>query len=166
MPAKTRVLAAPGNPTESGTLTVAEALAPAPMVPTTTGSGAALTEPTFTLVRMTLVASAPPRAVVLVCRDAESARRRFGTIDGRNGVCYTRTGRPCFTEPEKEAEFITRVQGALTRSGFFDEFHTDWFCLDCELTPWSAKARELLQRQYAPVGAARVSRPWRPSSKQ
>ena len=68
------------------------------------------------------------RAAVLVCRDAESARRRFGTIDGRSGVCYTRTGRPFFTEPEKEAEFITRVQAALTRSGFFDEFHTDWFC--------------------------------------
>lgn len=97
------------------------------------------------------------RAVVVVCRDVEAARKRFGAIDGRSGVCYTRTGRPFFPEPEKEAEFITRVQAALTRSGFFDEFHTDWFCLDCELMPWSAKARELLQRQYAPVGAAGVA---------
>ena len=35
--------------------------------------------------------------------------------------------------------------------------HTGWFCLDCKLMPWSAKARELLQRQYAPVGAAGVA---------
>jgi protein phosphatase len=97
------------------------------------------------------------RAVVVVCRDVDSARRRFGAIDGRSGVCYTRTGRPFFPEPEKEAEFVTRVQAALTQAGFFDEFHTDWFCLDCELMPWSAKARELLQRQYAPVGAAGVA---------
>ncbi|HEY1755500.1 MAG TPA: polynucleotide kinase-phosphatase [Bryobacteraceae bacterium] len=97
------------------------------------------------------------RAVVVVCRDVGTARKRFGAIDGRSGVCYTRTGRPFFPELEKEAEFITRVQAALTRMGFFDEFHTDWFCLDCELLPWSAKARELLQQQYAPVGAAGVA---------
>ncbi len=97
------------------------------------------------------------RAVVVVCRDVEAARKRFGAIDGRSGACYTRTGRPFFPEPEKEAAFIARVQGALTRSGLFDEFHSDWFCLDCELMPWSAKARELLQKQYAPVGAAGVA---------
>lgn len=27
-------------------------------------------------------------------------------------------------------------------------------CLDCELMPWSDKAQELLQDQYAPVGNA------------
>jgi len=97
------------------------------------------------------------RAVVVVCRNQAAARKRFGTNDGRSGVCYTRTGRPFFFDLDKEAEFITRVQSALTQAGFFDEFQTDWFCLDCELMPWSAKARELLQRQYAPVGAAGVA---------
>ena len=97
------------------------------------------------------------RAVVVVCRDLEAARKRFGVIDGRVGVCYTRTGRPFFPEPADEAEFIARVQAALSKAGFWDEFASDWFCLDCELMPWSAKARELLQRQYAPVGAAGVA---------
>ena len=97
------------------------------------------------------------RAVVIVCRDVEAARKRFGAIDGRSGVCYTRTGRPFFPEPGNEAEFISRVQNALTQAGLFEEFKTDWFCLDCELMPWSAKARELIQRQYAPVGAAGVA---------
>jgi protein phosphatase len=97
------------------------------------------------------------RAVVVVCRDAPSARERFGSPDGRQGVCYTRTGRPFFGEPAEEAAFITRIQGALTAAGFWNEFSSSWFCLDCELMPWSAKARELLQRQYAPVGAAGVA---------
>jgi protein phosphatase len=97
------------------------------------------------------------RAVVVVCRDITTARKRFGVIDGRGGVCYTRTGRPFFPEPKDEAEFINRIQTALSKAGFWDEFASDWFCLDCELMPWSAKARELLQRQYAPVGAAGVA---------
>ncbi|MGC4050406.1 MAG: polynucleotide kinase-phosphatase [Paludibaculum sp.] len=97
------------------------------------------------------------RAVVVVCRDAPSARERFGAADGRQGACYTRTGRPFFPEPAEEAELIARIQAALTTAGFWDEFNSTWFCLDCELMPWSAKARDLLQRQYAPVGAAGVA---------
>jgi len=97
------------------------------------------------------------RAVVVVCRDLKAARERFGVIDGRTGVCYTRTGRPFFPEPNDEVEFIARIQRALTNAGFWDEFGSQWFCLDCELMPWSAKARELLQRQYAAVGAAGVA---------
>ncbi|HZQ56237.1 MAG TPA: polynucleotide kinase-phosphatase [Bryobacteraceae bacterium] len=97
------------------------------------------------------------RAVVAVCRDLKAARERFGVIDGRVGVCYTRTGRAFFPDPAEEAEFILRVQTSLTQAGFWEEFHSDWFCLDCELLPWSAKARELIQRQYAAVGAAGIA---------
>jgi len=39
-------------------------------------------------------------------------------------------------------------------SGLWDELETDWAVLDCELMPWSAKARDLLRQQYAAVGAA------------
>ena len=42
----------------------------------------------------------------------------------------------------------------MDATGFWDEFKTDWACLDCELMPWSAKAQELLRSQYAAVGAA------------
>jgi protein phosphatase len=97
------------------------------------------------------------RAVIVVCRDLKTARERFGVIDGRAGVCYTRTGRPFFPDAGDEAEFIVRVQLALSNAGFWEEFKTDWFCLDCELMPWSAKARELIQRQYASVGAAGIA---------
>lgn len=97
------------------------------------------------------------RAVVIVCRDVGAARRRFGVTDGRAGVCYTRTGRPFFPKPTEEAEFIARVQAAVSKAGLWDEFSSEWFCFDCELMPWSAKARELIQRQYAAVGSAGVA---------
>jgi len=98
------------------------------------------------------------RAVVVVCRDEDAARQRFGIIGDGSGVCYTRTGRRFFDDRNLEAEFIRVIQSAISAAGVWDEFNTDWVCLDCELMPWSAKAQELLRQQYAAVGAAsRVS---------
>ncbi len=94
------------------------------------------------------------RAVVIVCRDEEAARVHFGVTEEGLGICYTRTGRRFFDNAELERQFLDRVQSALTAASFWDEFKSDWFCLDCELMPWSAKAQELLKQQYAPVGAA------------
>ncbi len=94
------------------------------------------------------------RAVVVVCHSPEVASKRFWIKDGSAGVCYTRTGRHFFLEEELAAEFITRIQTALTKAGFWERFQTEWFCFDCELMPWSAKAQTLLQEQYAPVGVA------------
>jgi protein phosphatase len=94
------------------------------------------------------------RAVVIVCRDADAARRRFGVADEVAGICFTRTGRRFFEDVGREAELLARVQAALTAAGAWDELRTDWVCLDCELLPWSAKAQALLQQQYAAVGAA------------
>ena len=92
------------------------------------------------------------RAVVIVCRDQDIAKRRFGVVEEVAGICYTRTGRRFFDERAMEREFISRIQSAL--NGFWEEFETDWVCLDCELMPWSAKAQELVRQQYAAVGAA------------
>ena len=97
------------------------------------------------------------RAVVVVCRDAEAARARFGVPGDGQGMIYTRTGRPFFTDVALGRALLDRVAGALTRSGFWERFKTDWVCLDAELMPWSAKAQALIEEQYAPVGAAAVS---------
>ncbi|HYZ87502.1 MAG TPA: polynucleotide kinase-phosphatase [Bryobacteraceae bacterium] len=94
------------------------------------------------------------RAVVVVCRDVDVAHRRFAVVDGRSGVCYTRTGRPFFPDLANEAELISRLREAITKADLWEDLQTDWLCLDCELMPWSAKARELLERQYAAVGSA------------
>jgi protein phosphatase len=93
------------------------------------------------------------RAVVIVCRDEAAAQRRFG-VTGEAGIIYTRTGRRFFDDPQLEGEILGRIRVALSAAGFWEEFGSDWVCLDCELMPWSAKAQELLRQQYAAVGAA------------
>jgi protein phosphatase len=94
------------------------------------------------------------RAVVVICRDSDSAQRRFGVSEGEIGICYTRTGRRFFNDAVLESEFLRRVAAAATASGLWSDFNSDWLCLDCELMPWSAKAQDLLKQQYAPTGAA------------
>lgn len=94
------------------------------------------------------------RAVVIVCRSEEAARKRFGVEGEGLGVCVTRTGRRFFDDGVLEAEFLDVLRSAMDRSGLWEELGTDWVCLDCELMPWSAKAQELLKQQYAAVGAA------------
>lgn len=97
------------------------------------------------------------RAIVVVCKDVATAERRFGTKDGRSGVCYTRTGRSFFNDEVIARAFIERVAKALTNSDSWNRFNTDWFCLDCELMPWSAKAQALLKDQYGAVGTASMN---------
>jgi protein phosphatase len=94
------------------------------------------------------------RAIVVICRDAHSARKRFGIMEGESGACYTRTGRRFFNDTTLESQFLERVRHAVETAGIWESLKTDWVCLDCELMPWSAKAQELLRQQYAPTGAA------------
>lgn len=94
------------------------------------------------------------RAVVIVCRDEPSARERFGIAEDEIGIVTTRTGRRFFNKPDLERQILVRLQKALTKADFWAANQTTWVCLDCELMPWSAKAQELLQAQYAAVGAA------------
>ncbi|MDR1105394.1 MAG: polynucleotide kinase-phosphatase [Treponema sp.] len=102
------------------------------------------------------------RAVIVLCRSRETALNRFGVQDGSQGIIYTRTGRHFFDPSDASAlaagntgmerAILERLKNVLERTGFWDQFATDWVCLDTELMPWSAKARALLLEQYGPVG--------------
>jgi protein phosphatase len=94
------------------------------------------------------------RAVAVVCRDREAAARRFGIDDPAGGIVHTRTGRPFFADPAGNAAVLDRLRAAATGAGLWDELGTDWFVLDAEVMPWSAKAGDLVRGQYAAVGAA------------
>ncbi|MEV5357558.1 polynucleotide kinase-phosphatase [Streptomyces sp. NPDC052693] len=94
------------------------------------------------------------RAVALVCRDAEAARRRFGVGDGITGSLYTRTGRPFLDHDALTEGILDRLRTAVGEAGLWDDLETDWLLLDAELMPWSLKASGLLRSQYAAVGAA------------
>jgi protein phosphatase len=94
------------------------------------------------------------RAVVVLCRDSAAAERRFHIQSDAAGVITTRTGRPFFRNAAIEAALLARLRAAATHAGLWQHFATDWLCLDAELLPWSEKARELLQGQYAAVGSS------------
>jgi protein phosphatase len=94
------------------------------------------------------------RAVIVLCKDADIAAKRFGVNDGSFGIIYTRTGRHFFEDESMENAILARLQKVLETSRFWEDFNTEWVCLDTELMPWSAKAQKLLEEQYAPVGRA------------
>src|SRR5262245_30858531 len=62
------------------------------------------------------------RAVLIVCRDGEATRRRFGIDCPRAGICYTRTGRRFFDDDPTEDEFLRAVRSALDQSDFWEKF--------------------------------------------
>ncbi|MDE0124928.1 MAG: polynucleotide kinase-phosphatase [Bryobacterales bacterium] len=98
------------------------------------------------------------RALLVVAKDAATARSRFGAEDGKSGVVYTRTGRSFFRSDSDEAEVVARVGAAMDSSGLWDDLATGWVLLDAEVMPWSAKAGQLLGSQYRPtVAGARSS---------
>ncbi len=94
------------------------------------------------------------RAVLVICKNEETAIKRFGIDAEGVGICYTRTGRNFFTDNNVEKTFIERINHCLSKTNFWKKFQSDWVCLDAELMPWSAKAQALLKDQYAAVGAA------------
>ena len=97
------------------------------------------------------------RAVVVVCREPSVASTRFGIESPSGGSIFTRTGRPFFSDVETESAFLDKIRAGIDQARLWDELATDWAVLDCELLPWSAKAEELLRRQYASVGAAAMA---------
>ena len=92
------------------------------------------------------------RAVIVLCRTSDAAKERFGVKDGSRGIIYTRKGRRFFEDSDMETAVLDRLDQALTKSGFWEDFQTDWVCLDTEIMPWSKKAQSLLKNQYGPVG--------------
>lgn len=94
------------------------------------------------------------RAVVVICRNENVSTQRFGVIKKSLGTIYTRTGRRFFDDEILEQGLLDRLRKAMEESNFWEQFKTNWAFLDCELMPWSAKAKELLKTQYAVVGTA------------
>jgi protein phosphatase len=92
------------------------------------------------------------RALVLVCRNEETARDRFGVTDGSIGHIWSRSGRAFFKDAGRR-KVLQKISEGADKS-LFKTLATDWLLLDCEIMPWNAKAAELIERQYAPTGKA------------
>ena len=94
------------------------------------------------------------RALIVVCRDEDAARQRFGVASGETGMIYSRTGRAFFSDAAMNEAVLRRVREAMTETGFWERHETGWALLDCEIMPWSAKAQSLIRSQYAATAAA------------
>jgi protein phosphatase len=94
------------------------------------------------------------RGLVLVCRDGDVARKRFGASKGETGAVWTRTGRSFFPDAAMQEAVLGRTREAMEASGLWDEFDASWVLWDAEIMPWSAKAGGLIEGQYAPVAAS------------
>ena len=84
------------------------------------------------------------RAVIILCRDIETAKKRFQAPGSARGIIYSRTGRRFFSDISMETELLDSLDEKLTKTGFWEDFRTDWVCLDAEIMPWSEKAMALL----------------------
>lgn len=84
------------------------------------------------------------RIVAVVCRDADTARTKFGASGDETGAVYTRAGRPSF-DAELTETLVSATAAAFESAGLWDELGADWAILDCELLPWSAKAEGLIK---------------------
>ncbi len=94
------------------------------------------------------------RAIMVVCREPQIACSRFGLAEPAAGVIYTRTGRPFFKRSSDQEAMLDATREALDQAGIFKQLNSDWVVLDLEIMPWSAKAGDLVERQYAGVGTA------------
>jgi protein phosphatase len=94
------------------------------------------------------------RAVIAICRNRDVARARFGIMTGEAGAIWTRTGRAFFGNHTMAKAVLDWVCAALDAIDLWEELATDWFLIDAEIMPWSAKASSLIERQYTPVAAA------------
>lgn len=94
------------------------------------------------------------RAMLIVCRDEEAARDRFGVATGETGTIYSRTGRAFFQDRATLEALLTRLRTAMSAVGFWERHSTSWALFDAEIMPWSAKAQSLIREQYAATAAA------------
>jgi len=94
------------------------------------------------------------RALLVVCRDAEVAEKRFGIATGETGAIFTRTGRAFFPDLVTTEAVLARMRNAFAACKFWDRLETGWALIDAEIMPWSAKAQSLIREQYAATGAA------------
>ncbi len=94
------------------------------------------------------------RAVVIVCKDKEVVKQRFGIQEDSIGIIYTRTGRVFFDDEAVEQAFLKKIADVIAARGGWEAFDTDWMIWDCELMPWNLKAQQLLRNQYGATAAA------------
>ncbi|WP_287160981.1 polynucleotide kinase-phosphatase [Mesorhizobium sp.] len=94
------------------------------------------------------------RAVIVLCRNARTARNRFGILGDETGAIWTRTGRCFFNDSATTEGLLARLRASVEAADLWKELNSDWLLLDTEIMPWSAKASSLIESQYSPVATS------------
>ncbi|MBW3618586.1 MAG: polynucleotide kinase-phosphatase, partial [Proteobacteria bacterium] len=61
------------------------------------------------------------RAVIALCRDPETARRRFGVVGEESGAVWTRMGRAFFSDGGTTEALLGRLREGVAAAGLWDE---------------------------------------------
>ena len=91
------------------------------------------------------------RAVAVLGREAGALEASFGTR--REGFVYTRTGRRLHMTGVEDA-VVGALREGIEKAGLWNVWGAAWVILDCELMPWSAMARGLIDSHYRSVESA------------
>jgi protein phosphatase len=83
------------------------------------------------------------RVTAVVCRHVETAKRRFGAVDGETGAVYSESGRAFFAARTAEEAFLARVRAALEGGGVWEALATDWVALEGVIGPGLPVMREV-----------------------
>lgn len=94
------------------------------------------------------------RAMIIVCKNSDVTKNRFGIESSLSGVIYSRSGRRFFDEIECEEYVLNGLRRVLGKVQFWEQFSTEWVLLDCEILPWSLKAENLIKELYAALNCA------------
>ncbi|RWD29550.1 polynucleotide kinase-phosphatase [Mesorhizobium sp.] len=94
------------------------------------------------------------RAVIVLCRNARTARNRFGILGDETGAIWTRTGRCFFNDTATTEGLLARLRASVEAADLWKELNSDWLLLDTEIMPWSAKTSSLIESQYSPVATS------------
>ena len=60
------------------------------------------------------------RAIVIVCRDPETPKKRFGIAEDTLGICYTRTGRRFFEDTTIETQLLGKLKEAIDKVNYWE----------------------------------------------
>ncbi len=94
------------------------------------------------------------KVVIVLCRDAAAAGRRFGLKGQGIGCVYTRSARPYFADKATEQQFLQSMADRLEAADLWSHLHSDWLCLEAVAAPLSAKAPAFIPELYAEVSSA------------
>ena len=91
--------------------------------------------------------------VIVLCRSAEVAERRFSLKGQGIGAVYTRSGRPYFPDAEATQEFLQMLAAKLEKADVWTTLQSDWLCIEAVASPLSTKAPAFATAVYGSVTA-------------